>query len=110
MATKTKAALKLRPLGDRVLVTPDEEASDKVGSLYVPDTAKEKPQRGEVVAVGAGRKNEKGEVLDDMAVEFRGVEDRRDGGDVLVHQDRAQHPAGPFRGHEGVRVQKQHVK
>ncbi len=59
MATK----LELRPLSDRVLVKPDEDAAEKVGSIYVPDTAKERPQRGEIVAVGPGRKSDKGDVV-----------------------------------------------
>ena len=45
----------IKPIGDRVLVEPLEEEVSKVGSLYVPDTAKEKPQRGKIVAVGEGR-------------------------------------------------------
>jgi chaperonin GroES len=45
----------IKPLGDRVLVEPKKEAEEKIGSLYVPDTAKEKPQEGTVVAVGSGR-------------------------------------------------------
>ncbi len=45
----------IKPLGDRVLVELIEEEVSKVGSLYVPDTAKEKPQRGKVVAAGDGR-------------------------------------------------------
>jgi len=45
----------IRPIGDRVLVELIEEDFGKVGSLYVPDTAKEKPQRGKIVATGEGR-------------------------------------------------------
>ncbi len=45
----------IRPLGDRVLVEIIEEEIQKQGSLYIPDTAKEKPQQGKVVAVGNGR-------------------------------------------------------
>lgn len=45
----------IKPLGDRVLVEPKKEAEEKIGSLYVPDTAKEKPQEGTVIAVGQGR-------------------------------------------------------
>lgn len=45
----------IKPIGDRVLVELMEEELNKVGSLYVPDTAKEKPSRGKVVAVGEGR-------------------------------------------------------
>ncbi|MCB1177262.1 MAG: co-chaperone GroES [Leptospiraceae bacterium] len=45
----------IKPLGDRVLVEPKKEAEEKIGSLYVPDTAKEKPQEGQVVSVGSGK-------------------------------------------------------
>lgn len=54
MAT-TKTKVPVRPIADRVLVRPLEEEEQRVGSLYVPDTAKERPQRGEVVALGTGR-------------------------------------------------------
>jgi chaperonin GroES len=46
---------KLRPLHDRVVIRRIEEQEQKVGNLYIPDTAKEKPQEGEVIAVGDGR-------------------------------------------------------
>ena len=55
MATKTKAKLNITPLEDRVVVMPDEDTEMMRGGLYIPDTAKEKPTQGEVVAVGAGR-------------------------------------------------------
>lgn len=54
-------ALKFRPLHDRVLVRRIEEDT-KVGSIIIPDTAKEKPQQGEVLAVGGGARNEDGKV------------------------------------------------
>lgn len=54
-------ALKFRPLHDRVLVRRIEE-DQKVGSIIIPDTAKEKPQHGEVLAVGLGARNEDGKV------------------------------------------------
>ena len=53
MATKT--GLKVQPLADRVVVKALEETEQMRGGLYIPDTAKEKPQQGEVVAVGPGR-------------------------------------------------------
>ncbi len=59
-ASKSKKKLGVKPLGDRVVVLPTEEAEQMRGGLYIPDTAKEKPQQGEVVAVGPGR-YEKGE-------------------------------------------------
>ncbi len=55
MATKAKAATKIQPLADRVVVRPLEESEQMRGGLYIPDTAKEKPQQGEVVAVGPGK-------------------------------------------------------
>jgi chaperonin GroES len=53
MATATD--LKVKPLADRVVVKPLEETEQMRGGLYIPDTAKEKPQEGEIVAVGNGR-------------------------------------------------------
>ena len=49
--------MNIKPLADRVLVLP-AEAEEKVGGIIIPDTAKEKPQRGKVVAVGQGTKDE----------------------------------------------------
>ena len=51
----------IRPLHDRVLVKRTEESETKIGSIIIPDSAKEKPQRGEVVAVGNGKMLEDGE-------------------------------------------------
>ena len=55
MAAKTAAAQKVAPLSDRVVVKASEETETMRGGLYIPDTAKEKPQQGEVIAVGPGR-------------------------------------------------------
>lgn len=55
MATKTATAPKVAPLSDRVVVKPLEETEQMRGGLYIPDTAKEKPQQGEVMAIGPGR-------------------------------------------------------
>ena len=55
MATLTKTRLKVFPLADRVAIRPMEETQEKRGGLYIPDTAKEKPIQGEVIAVGPGR-------------------------------------------------------
>ena len=52
-------SINIQPLGDRVLLKELEAAEEKIGSIYVPDTAKEKPQQGEVVAVGPGAIDEK---------------------------------------------------
>jgi chaperonin GroES len=51
----TKNAVKVGPLADRVVVKPLEETEQMRGGLYIPDTAKEKPQQGEIVAAGPGR-------------------------------------------------------
>jgi len=45
----------IKPLGDRILVKPIEQEEEKIGGIIIPDTAKEKPQEGEVIAVGPGR-------------------------------------------------------
>ena len=55
MAAATKAKLKVHPLADRVAIRPLEETEQMRGGLYIPDTAKEKPQQGEIIAVGPGR-------------------------------------------------------
>jgi chaperonin GroES len=51
----------IKPLGDRILVKPTEQEEEQVGGIIIPDTAKEKPQEGEVVAVGPGKLLESGE-------------------------------------------------
>jgi len=56
----TKAATKIKPLADRVVVTPTEEDEQMRGGLYIPDTAKEKPQQGKIVALGPGKLSEEG--------------------------------------------------
>ena len=53
--------MNLRPLGDRVLVKPVEQEEQKRGGIIIPDTAKEKPQEGEIVAVGPGKVDDSGQ-------------------------------------------------
>ena len=55
--------MSVRPLRDRVVLERVAEAEEKVGGIIIPDTAKEKPQQGKVIAVGSGRVNDKGDVL-----------------------------------------------
>ena len=57
-------AINVRPLGDRVLVQPIEEKETKKGGIIIPDTAKEKPQEGKVVALGTGKVNEEGKKVE----------------------------------------------
>jgi chaperonin GroES len=82
----------IRPLHDRVIIRRVEESEGKMGSLYIPDSAKEKPQRGEVVAVGAGKLLDSGErVAPDVKSgdqvlfgKYSGSEVKVDGQDVLI--------------------------
>jgi len=60
MATKIKSTAKLRPLGDRIVVKPIEREEVTRGGIILPDTAKEKPQEGEIVAVGPGKLTDEG--------------------------------------------------
>jgi len=60
MATKVKSTTKLRPLGDRTVVKPIEREEVTKGGIVLPDTAKEKPQEGEIVAVGPGKLTDDG--------------------------------------------------
>jgi chaperonin GroES len=55
MATKTQTNIKVAPLSDRVVVKALEDTEQMRGGLFIPDTAKEKPQQGEIIAVGPGR-------------------------------------------------------
>jgi chaperonin GroES len=90
MATATKVGLK--PLEDRVVVKPSEAEEVTSSGLVIPDTAKEKPQQGTVVAVGPGRISEQGEriVLDvkegDTVVysKYGGTEIKQGGEDFLI--------------------------
>jgi chaperonin GroES len=54
-ATKAKPTINVRPLEDRVVILPSDDSESMRGRLYIPDTAKEKPTQGEVIAVGPGR-------------------------------------------------------
>jgi chaperonin GroES len=66
MPTATKVAIK--PLEDRVVIMPNDDVEEMRGGLYIPDTAKEKPTQGEVIAVGPGRVEEGKRVPMDIAV------------------------------------------
>ena len=87
--------MKFRPLHDRVVVRRLEEEQKTKGGIIIPDTAKEKPQQGEVVAVGPGAPDEKGKVqpLDVKAGDFvlfgkwSGTEVKLDGEDLLIMKE-----------------------
>ena len=87
--------MKLRPLGDRVLVKRVEEEEKTAGGIIIPDTAKEKPQKGEVVAVGNGKILEDGSVRK-MSVKkgdkvlfskYAGNEIKLDGDEVMIMRE-----------------------
>jgi chaperonin GroES len=61
---QTNMAVNVKPLGDRVLVRPIEAAETKKGGIIIPDTAKEKPQEGEVVALGTGKRDDDGKIIE----------------------------------------------
>ena len=87
--------MKFRPLHDRVVVRRVESEEKTAGGIIIPDTAKEKPREGEVLAVGPGARNEKGEVvaLDVKAGDrilfgkWSGSEVRIDGQDLLIMKE-----------------------
>jgi chaperonin GroES len=61
--TRRKPDMKIQPLGDRVLVEPAKEEEVKKGGIIIPDTAKEKPQQGKVIAVGTGKIDDNGKKI-----------------------------------------------
>ena len=87
--------MKFRPLHDRVLVRRVEQLEKTAGGIIIPDTAKEKPQEGEVIAAGAGIKTEDGKItpLDVKAGDrilfgkWSGTEVRVDGEDLLIMKE-----------------------
>jgi chaperonin GroES len=89
-------AVRLRPLGDRVIVRPIEKKDEIRGGLIIPDTAKEKPQEGEIIAAGKGKIGEDGKLIP-MDVKagdkilygkYSGTEVKLDGQELLImHQD-----------------------
>ena len=87
--------MKFRPLHDRVVIRRIEESEKTAGGIIIPDTAKEKPSQGEVLAVGPGARNENGDLvaLDVKAGDtvlfgkWSGTEVRVDGQDLLIMKE-----------------------
>jgi chaperonin GroES len=80
-------AVSIKPLADRVLVEPKEAEEKTASGLYIPNTAKEKPQRGTVVAAGPGKKDEPMEVKSGDEVlygKYSGTEVTVEGKDYLI--------------------------
>ena len=75
----------IRPLHDRVVVKRIEEGETKIGGLFIPDSAKEKPQQGEVVAVGKGKRTDDGKLLPmDLKVGDRILFGKYSGNDIKI--------------------------
>jgi len=87
--------MKFRPLHDRVVVKRIDAEEKTAGGIIIPDTAKEKPQQGEVIAVGPGARNEAGQIVAlDVAVgdivlfgKWSGTEVKVDGEDLLIMKE-----------------------
>ena len=79
--------MKLRPLQDRILIKRIEEKETVKGGIIIPDTAKEKPQEGEVVAVGNGKKTDDGKVIPiDVKVGDRVLFGKYSGNDIKIDE------------------------
>ena len=82
----------LKPLGDRVIIEVLEKEEKTIGGIVLPDTAKEKPQQGKVVAVGTGRVTDEGKRIDldvkenDLVIysKYAGTEVKHDGKEYLI--------------------------
>jgi chaperonin GroES len=82
------AASRIQPLADRVVIQALEESEQMRGGLYIPDTAKEKPSQGEVVAVGPGKISDEGTRLDmDVKVGDKVLYGKYSGTDVTLDGD-----------------------
>jgi len=87
--------MKIRPLADRVLVRRIEEESKTAGGIIIPDTAKEKPTRGEVVSVGEGARDDHGKLITPsvkagdivLFTKWGGTEIKVDGEDLLIMKE-----------------------
>ena len=83
-------AVNVKPLADRVLIKPADAEEKKKSGIIIPDTAKEKPQKGTVIAVGPGKKDEpttvkKGDVV--LYGKYAGTEINVDGNDYLIMRE-----------------------
>ncbi|MBK8871085.1 MAG: co-chaperone GroES [Elusimicrobia bacterium] len=96
MADAVLTKVKIRPLGDRVVVKPMDKEKQERGGLIIPDTAKEKPQEGEIVAAGKGKTTDDGKLIPmDVKVgdkilygKYSGTEIKIDGDEYLImHQE-----------------------
>ncbi|MDA8896002.1 co-chaperone GroES [Bacteroidia bacterium] len=83
-------SVQVKPLSDRVLIQPLEAETQTASGIYIPDTAKEKPMKGKVVAVGPGKSDEPMTVKDGDTVlygKYAGTELSVDGGEYLIMRE-----------------------
>jgi chaperonin GroES len=96
MATVTKSSTGIKPLEDRILVRPEEGEETTASGIVIPDTAKEKPQEGTVLAVGPGKRSDAGELIPvdvkegDRVIysKYGGTEIKVEGEDMLILSSR----------------------
>lgn len=87
--------MKLRPMQDRIIVKRVEEETMTAGGIFIPETAKEKPQKGQIIAVGNGKKTEEGKVIPlDVKVgdqvlfgKYAGTEIKVEGEELLIMRE-----------------------
>src|SRR5204863_9340553 len=87
MATKTQTSTKVAPLADRVVVKALEDTEQMRGGLFIPDTAKEKPQQGEIIAVGPGRYEKNVRVPMELKVGDKVLYGKYSGSEVTIDND-----------------------
>jgi chaperonin GroES len=88
-------AINIRPLGDRVIIEPIEQEEVTASGLFIPETAKEKPQQGNVLAVGEGRRDDDGKRIDMdvksgdkvLFAKYAGTEVKLDGKKLLIMKE-----------------------
>ena len=85
--SKTKGKITIMPLEDRVVILPTDEAETMRGGLYIPDTAKEKPTQGEVIAVGPGRFEKGARVPVDLKVGDKVLYGKYSGTNIMLEGD-----------------------
>ena len=92
MTTSTKTSTNIKPMSDRILIRPTEQEETTQSGIFLPDTARERPQEGEVVAVGPGRHLDNGKRLEmelkagDKVIysKYAGTEIDADDGELLL--------------------------
>jgi chaperonin GroES len=87
ISTKARPKTTITPLDDRIVIVPDDEAEAMRGGLYIPDTAKEKPTQGRVIAVGQGRFEDGARVPLDIRVGDRVLYGKYSGTNITLDGD-----------------------